>query len=179
MTAANIVTLARVVLVPAIVYALIEGHHVWAFALFLAAGASDAVDGAIARLLDQRSDLGVILDPAADKLLLVSVFVVLGVMQVLPVWLVVAVVSRDLVIVAGLAIATMLGRPMDVRPALVSKANTAAQIALAGVVLLSLALGESWPLTIGTLVWTTAALTFASLLLYTRRWMRHVGAEES
>ena len=178
MTAANLVTIMRVLLVPAIVYALIEGLYGWAFGLFLLAGVSDAVDGAIARLLDQQSDLGVILDPIADKLLLVSVFVMLGLLGAVPTWLVTAVVSRDLVIVAGVLITYMIGRPMTVRPALVSKFNTAAQIALAALVLLSLALGAHWPGPITVLVWTTAVLTAASLMLYTLQWTRHVGADE-
>lgn len=177
MTAANLVTLIRVLLVPAIVFALIEGFYGWAFVLFLVAGLSDAVDGAIARLFDQQSDLGVILDPVADKLLLVSVFVMLGLLEAVPTWLVLAVVSRDLVIVAGVLITHMIGRPMSVRPAFVSKVNTVAQIALAALVLLSLAIEGDWPVAIGALVWLTAALTLASLMLYTWQWTRHVGTE--
>ena len=177
MTVANLVTLLRVLLVPVIVYALIEGLYGWAFAMFVAAGLSDAVDGAIARLFDQQSELGVILDPIADKLLLVSVFVMLGFLEALPTWLVTAVVSRDLVIVSGVLITYLLGHPMTVRPALVSKFNTAAQIALAALVLLALALEARWPVAIGLLVWTTALLTAASLVLYTGQWLRHVGAD--
>lgn len=177
MTAANLVTLLRVLLVPGIVYAMIEGLHGWAFALFVVAGLSDAVDGAIARLLDQQSSLGVILDPIADKLLLVSVFVMLGLAEAVPSWLVMGIVSRDLVIVAGVLITYLLHRPMTVRPAMVSKFNTAAQIGLAALVLLSLALEADWPRTIGALVWITAVLTAASLVLYTWQWTRHVGTE--
>ena len=177
MTAANIVTIARVLLVPLIVYTLIEGHYTWAFALFVLAGLSDAVDGAIARLLDQQSALGVMLDPIADKLLLVTVFVMLGLIDAVPSWLVLAIVSRDLVIVAGVLLTYVISRPVTVRPALVSKFNTAAQIGLAALVLLSLALDAAWPRTISVMVWITALLTLASLVLYTWQWARHVGAE--
>ena len=178
MTAANFVTMLRVALVPVIVYLLLEGLYAAAFAAFVVAGLSDAVDGAIARLFDQHSDLGVLLDPIADKLLLVCVFVVLGLLEALPTWLVVAVVSRDVVIVAGVGIATLLGRPMQVRPHIVSKVNTALQIALAGLVLLALALGRPLDVMVATLVWTTAIFTALSLAVYTVEWTRHIGAEQ-
>lgn len=177
MTAANLVTMLRVALVPVIVYLLIEGYYPAAFAVFVLAGLSDAVDGAIARFLDQRSRLGVILDPLADKLMLVCVFVVLGLLGALPTWLVLAVVSRDVVIVAGVGVAQLIGRPMPVRPLMVSKVNTAAQIALAALVMLSLAMAEPMPLTITVLVWTVAVSTALSLAAYTLEWTRHIGAE--
>lgn len=178
MTAANIVTLARVALVPVIVYLLIEGLYPAAFATFLLAGLSDAVDGAIARFFDQRSRLGVILDPLADKLMLVCVFVVLGFLQALPVWLVIAVVSRDVVILAGLGVAQLMGRPMPVRPLMVSKVNTTAQIALAALVMLALALDEPMVMTVRVLVWIVAVSTALSLVAYTLEWTRHIGAEQ-
>ena len=177
MTAANVVTLLRVALVPVIVYLLIEGYYPAAFAVFVLAGLSDAVDGAIARFFDQRSRLGVILDPLADKLLLVCVFVVLGFLEALPVWLVLAVVSRDVVILAGLGVAQLLGRPMPVHPLMVSKINTTAQIALAAFVMLALALGEPMPTMTAILVATVALFTLLSLAAYTLEWTRHIGAE--
>ena len=177
MTAANFVTMLRVALVPVIVYFLLEGLYAAAFVAFLVAGLSDAVDGAIARLFDQRSDLGVLLDPIADKLLLVCVFVVLGLLEALPTWLVVAVVSRDVVIVAGVGIAALVGKPMQVRPHMVSKVNTALQIALAGLVLLALALARPMDMMVTGLVWTTGAFTALSLAVYTVEWTRHIGAD--
>ena len=177
MTAANVVTMLRVALVPVIVYLLIEGLYPAAFAVFVLAGLSDAVDGAIARFLDQRSRLGVILDPLADKLMLVCVFVVLGFLDALPVWLVLLVVSRDVVIVAGLGVAQLLGRPMPVRPLMVSKVNTAAQIGLAAFVMLALALDEPMRAVVTALVWIVAVSTAASLAAYTVEWTRHIGSE--
>ena len=95
MTIPNIITILRFILVPGVVYALMSGELDWAFAGFIVAGISDGVDGFIARQFDQRSELGAYLEPIANKLLLVSVFVVLGYMGELPLWLVIAVVSRD------------------------------------------------------------------------------------
>ena len=177
MTVANLVTMLRVALVPVIVYLLIEGFYPAAFAVFLLAGLSDAVDGAIARFFDQRSRLGVVLDPLADKLMLVCVFVVLGLLDAVPVWLVLAVVSRDVVIVAGVGVAQLVGRPMPVRPLMVSKINTAAQIALAALVMLALAVDEPMTMAVTALVWTVAISTAASLAAYTVEWTRHIGAE--
>ena len=113
----------------------------WAFAGFLVAGISDGVDGFVARQFNQRSELGAYLDPMADKLLLVSVFVVLGFMGELPIWLVVAAASRDALIVGAVLLATIMGKPVAMKPLFVSKANTAVQIVLAAVVLAELAFG--------------------------------------
>ena len=174
MTIANLITLARVALVPVILYLLIEGLYGPALALFVLAGISDAVDGAIARFFDQRSDLGVVLDPLADKLLLVSVFIVLGVIEALPAWLVVLAVSRDVVIVAGVVIARLFERPIDVAPLMVSKVNTTAQILLAAFVMALLAGGWQAPgwVLVGALA--TGALTVASLVAYAAAWLRHM-----
>ena len=92
--------------------------------MFLIAGVSDGIDGWIARRFDQRSELGAYLDPIADKALLVSIFVTLGLVGVLPVWLVILVVSRDILIVGGVVLSWMLGSAVPIRPLLVSKANT-------------------------------------------------------
>ena len=111
---------------------------------FLIAGISDGVDGFVARQFDQRSELGAYLDPMADKLLLVSVFVVLGYMGELPLWLVIAAVSRDALIVGAVLLSTIMGNPVAMKPLYVSKANTLIQIVLAAVVLAELAFGTGF-----------------------------------
>jgi cardiolipin synthase len=173
-TVPNVITLLRLFLVPAVVYAMLIGEMGWAFAGFLAAGVSDAIDGFIARQFNQQSELGAYLDPAADKLLLVSVFVVLGIMGHLPLWLVVAVVSRDGLIVAAVLLSTVMARPVTMKPLLVSKANTAAQIALAVIVLGDLAFSvDAWP--IGqVMIWLSGALTVASAAAYLVAWLGHM-----
>lgn len=175
MTIPNIITLLRFLLVPAVVFALLTGEFGWAFAGFLAAGISDGVDGFIARQFDQRSELGAYLDPMADKLLLVSVFVVLGYMAELPLWLVIAVVSRDALIIGGVLLANLMGNPVAMKPLFVSKANTLAQILLALTVLAELAFAyRSGGLRL-SLIAAGGLLTVASGAAYLVSWIRHMG----
>lgn len=175
MTIPNIITLLRLFMVPAVVYAMLVGEMGWAFAGFVAAGVSDAVDGFIARQFNQKSELGAYLDPAADKLLLVSVFVMLGIMGHLPLWLVVLAVSRDGLIVAAVLLGSVMGTPLTVRPLLVSKANTAVQIALAVIVLGELAFSVDSGLVGRVMVWLSGALTVASAAAYLVAWVKHMG----
>ena len=140
MTIPNLITILRFLLVPGVVLAAAHRRMGWALAGFLVAGISDGVDGFIARQFNQRSELGAYLDPMADKLLLVSVFVVLGFMGELPLWLVIACVSRDALIVCAVLLSTVMGHPVAMKPLFVSKANTAVQIVLAAMVLAELAL---------------------------------------
>jgi cardiolipin synthase len=174
LTIPNFITLLRFLLVPAIVYALLLGAMDWALAGFLIAGVSDGIDGFIARQFNQRSELGAYLDPVADKLLLVSVFVVLGLMDELPLWLVIAAVSRDLLIVGGVMISSLLGQPVEMKPLMVSKANTAMQIVLAAFVLFELALGDTFGDIRLWLVVLSGALTGASAAAYLVAWLRHM-----
>lgn len=171
-TIPNVITIARLVLVPVAIDALLDGRFDIAFWVFLIAGVSDGIDGWIARRFDQRSELGAFLDPIADKTLLVSIFVVLGLIGILPGWLVILVVSRDVLIVGGVVLSWGLGRPVPIQPLLVSKANTTAQIAFAALVLGSRAfhfdLGALW-VTGEALV---AALTVVSGAAYVVGWLR-------
>lgn len=178
MTVPNFITIFRFLLVPAIVLALVNGSMGWALACFVVAGVSDGVDGFIARHFDQRSELGAYLDPMADKLLLVSVFVVLGYMGELPLWLVVAAVSRDALIVSAVVLSTVMSKPVAMKPLFVSKANTAAQIVLAIVVLAELAFAESFGPVRFVLVWLSGLLTVASAAAYLVQWLRHMGRDE-
>ena len=178
---ANLITLGRLLLTPFVVYCLLTASYGWAFAAFVIAGLTDAVDGYIAKRWHQQTELGAYLDPLADKTLLVSIFVVLGYLgqrdpatAPIPVWLVVAAVSRDLLIIGAMLLSWMLDRPMRVAPPLVSKANTASQIALAALALAQLGLGLDAGLLLPVLVALTAALTFASGAVYLVAWIRHM-----
>lgn len=177
-TIPNLITIGRFLLVPAVVFALLAGHMDWALLCFVVAGVSDGVDGFIARHFDQRSELGAYLDPMADKLLLVSVFVVLGFMAELPLWLVIAAVSRDALIVAAVLLSTIMGHPVAMKPLFVSKANTAMQIVLAGVVLAELALETAFGPTRDLLIVLSGLLTVASAGAYLVQWLRHMGRHE-
>lgn len=167
----NILTFGRLLAVPVTVWMLVSERPEPAFWLFIVAGLTDALDGALARLLNARTALGRYLDPLADKALLVSIYVVLGVFQRhIPLWLTVLVVSRDLLIVVfGLALRQFAGHVYQ-RPLFISKVNTAAQILLAGLVLAQLGLHWPLPLLTDLTVALVALTTLGSGLSYLRMW---------
>ncbi|BCH17566.1 CDP-alcohol phosphatidyltransferase [Mesorhizobium sp. L-2-11] len=174
LTIPNMITIMRFVLVPGVVLAMLQGRWDWAFAGFLIAGISDGVDGFIARHFNQFSQLGAYLDPMADKLLLVSVFVVLGFIGELPLWLVVTMVSRDALIVCAVVLSTVMAHPVEMKPLFVSKANTAVQIGLAAVVLGELALAIDLDPLRPVLILLSGVLTVASAAAYLVAWLRHM-----
>ena len=177
MTIANIITLLRLVIVPVIVWALLIDQVLMAFVLFLLAGLSDAIDGAIARSFNQQSELGTILDPLADKIMLVSVFIVLTFLGHVPLWLTILVVSRDLLIVVGVVICFLLSKPITIRPLWISKANTTVQIVLICFVLGILAFNLEFDRLQFTLEVLAAALTAGSAIAYIVEGIRHLSAE--
>ena len=177
---ANLVTLLRLLLAPVVIWLLLEGQSGAAFALFLFAGITDAIDGMIAKRFGQVTELGAYLDPVADKVLLVSIFVTLGVLQELPAWLVLLAVSRDALIVGGVLLSYTLGTPLVMHPLLISKANTVAQIGLVAAVLAQMAFAEQSDTmveqAINYAVWFTAATTAASGGAYIFTWVRTMNA---
>jgi len=180
MTLPNFITVARFIMVPMIILAMINGEMVVAFALFMLAGASDGLDGFIARHFNQRSELGTWLDPIADKFLLVSVFVMLGWLGVLPNWLVILAVSRDALIIGAVVLSSLLEHPVEMRPLMVSKANTLFQIILLILVLADLAGVARLDGIIGWMIYAVAGLTIASASAYLVTWLRHMaGVEEA
>jgi cardiolipin synthase len=135
----NTLTLLRIVAIPCFLILLEERRYPEALAVFVAAGLTDGLDGAIARLTHTKTRLGAFLDPAADKALLVSAFIALGFMHEVPRWLVVVVISRDVMIVAGYFMLFMMtGQTMEVRPTFWGKLSTALQLLAVTVVLVSL-----------------------------------------
>jgi cardiolipin synthase len=174
----NLITLGRILLVPVIVWAIGSGEMQIAFLVFLIAGVSDAVDGFLAKRLGMTSDLGAHLDPLADKALIVSIYVALGITEAIPRWLVILVVSRDILIVGGVMLAWFVDKPIRVKPLLVSKLNTAAQIVLACLVLGSLAFGFASKPAEYVVMAIVAALTLASVGFYVREWVLHMNASE-
>ena len=136
MTAANQLTLLRMLLIPAFVILVVYGHLGWALVVFATAGATDALDGLIARRTGQKTRLGAWLDPMADKLLLVSTFVVLtipnlGLANQLPIWLTVLIISRDVGIVLTVAVVNLAIGPRTFRPSVFGKIATATYIVTA------------------------------------------------
>jgi cardiolipin synthase len=175
----NMLSLMRAVLVPVVFWLLLSGSFELAFFLFLLAGITDAVDGWIAKRFNMQTELGAYLDPLADKLLVVCIFVALGSLGELPSWLVVAVVSRDVLIIVAVVLSWMLNRPVAIRPYIVSKANTAAQITLAALVLADLAFSLGFHTLRLAVAVLTGLLTCASLAAYMRAWLRHMAGYES
>ncbi len=130
MNVANLITLGRLLSVPLFLWLLVHGNTVTAFWLFFAAAVSDAVDGFVARRFGMQTTLGEFLDPIADKTLLVSAYVTLGSMDMLPLWIVIPVVSRDALIVGGALLIEKLTRDLRMEPILISRANTLLQSSL-------------------------------------------------
>lgn len=175
----NLITIARLIAVPVVVWAIVTHEYATAFWVFVAAGVSDAVDGYIAKRFGLESDLGAHLDPLADKALLVSVYVTCGIIAAMPVWLVVLVVSRDILIVGAVMLALVLGRPIAMHPLKVSKTNTFAQILLAGVVLADLAFGLGAQAVRSGLAFVVAGLTGASAAAYVVEWLGHMAGSDN
>jgi cardiolipin synthase len=170
----NLITLGRILLVPVLVWAIVSDQMLIAFVLFLAAGLSDAIDGFLAKRFGMTSELGAYLDPLADKALIVSVYIALGVALAIPAWLVILVVSRDLMIVTAVILSWLVDRPVTIRPLTVSKLNTAAQILLPVIVLAARGLGFEAPGTILAMALVVAVLTLISVALYLRGWIAHM-----
>ena len=174
----NSLTLGRIVLVPLVVWLIITHEMLPAFLLFLLAGLSDAADGFLAKRYGWNTELGAYLDPIADKALLVSIYVTLGLAGQLPAWLVIAVVSRDILIVGAVVLSWMLSRPLMMKPLLISKANTFSQIVLAGLVLAELGLGLGLEGLVALLIWVTGTLTIVSAAAYFLSWLRQMASYE-
>jgi cardiolipin synthase len=178
-TIPNFITIGRLMMVPLIIWLIVSREPLTAFWCFVVAGISDGVDGFMARQFNMRSDLGTYLDPIADKALLVSIFIALAVLAEIPVWLTLLVVSRDFLIVGGVVLAWMLDRPIEMKPRVVSKVNTVAQIVLVGIVLADLAFVPDLSEFRYVTVLLVAALTVASTIVYMVDWVRHMGVATS
>jgi cardiolipin synthase len=161
----NIITFLRLCAVPVAVWLVLHAQFLAGFWIFAAAGVSDAVDGWLARRRGPTA-LGGLMDPVADKALLVCMYVTLAAAGVLPDWLAILVVFRDLVIVGGAVTLRLIGNRMSLRPLRISKLNTALQIVLVAASLLTSGLGLAVPVLIGALVWAVAASTLASGAAY-------------
>ena len=178
MSIPNFITLGRILLVPVIVWAIASSQMEIAFAIFVIAGVSDAIDGFLAKRFNMASELGALLDPLADKALLVSIYVSLGIWGAVPRWLVILVVSRDIMIVGAVIVTWLFGKPIPMKPLMVSKLNTVAQVAFAALVLASLGFGfRSSPYDLILMGFVTV-LTLLSVSFYLVVWMRHMSTIE-
>lgn len=176
MSIPNLITLGRILLVPVVVWAIASGAMWFAFVLFLVAGVSDAVDGYLAKRFNMTTELGAYLDPLADKALIVSIYLSLGINGFIPRWLVILVVSRDILIVGGIMLSWLVGNPLKIKPLLVSKLNTVAQIVFACVVLGTLGFNIEADKIKLLLMGLVAALTLLSIAAYVAEWVRHMSS---
>jgi cardiolipin synthase (CMP-forming) len=175
----NIITLGRIILVPVIVWAIASNQMEIAFAVFVVAGVSDAVDGFLAKRFNMASELGALLDPLADKALLVSIYVALGIWGAVPRWIVILVVSRDIMIVAAVIVSWLFDKPVPMKPSMVSKLNTVAQVAFAALILGALAFDRpSAPYDVILMGFVTV-FTLVSVSLYLVEWVRHMSTIEA
>ncbi len=166
----NLISVARILLVAPVVWALLNEQYSLALILFAVAGVSDAVDGFLAKQYSWQSRLGSILDPLADKLLLVSSYLALAWVGLIPVWLVAAVLARDLLIVFGVVVLHFwLGR-VEMSPTMVSKLNTVFQIVLVLAVMLYHGAYAFTPWILEALVYIVLATTLVSGLHYVWVW---------
>ena len=172
-TVANQLTLLRMLLIPAFVLLVVYGRFGWALVVFLIAGATDAFDGLAARQAGQKTTLGAWLDPAADKLLLVTTFVVLtlpnlGLVNRIPIWLTVLIISRDVGIVLTVAIVSLAMGPRTFKPSLLGKTATAFFIVTCVVVMFFNYLGTT-SVVVDVFIWGSLAITLASGIDYVFR----------
>ncbi|PWV65946.1 cardiolipin synthase [Plasticicumulans acidivorans] len=168
----NLITVLRILLVPPLLWLLLHERFTPALLLFVLAGVSDALDGALAKGFGWTSRLGGILDPIADKLLLVGCFLVLGLGGELPLWLMVLVIGRDLLIIIGAVAYQWLIEDLQAAPTWVSKCNTLAQLTLIFALLLNHGAWTLPPLLLHLLIYVTALLTLWSGFDYVQRWGR-------
>ncbi len=167
MNVPNLLTLVRILLVPITVIFLMQGAFAKALTLLVVSGITDALDGFFARILNQQTVLGSYLDPIADKALLASCFVTLSIKGVIPGWFTVVVISRDFIILVGIAILSIMSIPYQIRPSFVGKLTTALQL----LTLVFFLVSRIFPGTIDYLYllmvqWVTVAFTIISGLNY-------------
>jgi len=166
MTIPNLITILRVLLVPIFVIYIINDKTLGSLIIFVIASVSDALDGFIARVFHQKSDLGTYLDPLADKILLVTAYTTLSILKMIPSWLAVLIISRDVIILLGVLVLYLNRHPVKVHPSLLSKSTTCLQIATILMVLSNGYLNIE-PIKIYAF-WLTAGFTIASGLQYIR-----------
>lgn len=177
-TIPNLITLTRILLTPLFIIFLIQGSYHKALLIFILAGVSDLADGLIARWWQQKSRLGSYLDPLADKLLMSASFVTLSISHLIPSWLTVMVISRDVLLGLGALILRLTDYPLTVRPSLWGKCTTTVQATTVGLVLL----GKVWPLPselLTVLFYLTGGLTAISGTQYLYRGLKLVSHESA
>ena len=180
LTLANILTLLRLFAIPVFLVFLVDGRYGEALGVFVAAGVTDALDGAIARLTHTKTVLGAMLDPAADKLLLLSAFIALGFLAAIPRWLVVIVLTRDTIVVVGYFLLFVLTqKSIEIRPSLIGKGATFFQLATVCLALVSLVAEQMvWPVAQSCVGALAGAMTAGAGVQYVTRGLKWAQGHE-
>ena len=155
----NFISLGRLLTVPVIIWLILTNQMTTAFWLFIVAGISDILDGLLARILKERTKVGAYLDPIADKALLMGTFISLAVQDYLPLWLVILVVFRDILIISGTLLLILFNKEFTVTPTLISKIHTLVQIVLISILLCSSIVNLPWHHQITDILIKTVAIT--------------------
>lgn len=174
----NLISLARLLSVPLIAWLLLSDYVVAAFFVCVIAGLSDMLDGFVARLLKTPSTVGAYLDPLADKALLVGMFILLGYMHEVELWLVLLVVFRDFLIIGGTLLLFIFNKSFAVKPLFISKVNTLLQIGLVVWILGDLAFKLEQPIVKDLLAYTVMITTVFSGIAYVLLWLRYFAQED-
>jgi cardiolipin synthase len=174
MTWPNFISLGRLLSVPFIIWCILSDSLLWAFWGMVLAGLSDILDGLLARAMHLRTVLGSYLDPIADKLLLVGVFIALGLKAWIPLWLIILVVFRDVLIVGGILLLMMLNKPITSSPIFISKLNTFLQISVVSITLLQGAYNQNYFAFNQILFALTAATTILSGAAYVKEGIKRL-----
>jgi cardiolipin synthase (CMP-forming) len=173
----NSLTILRILLIPVFVGLLIYERYDSALAVILIAGVTDGLDGTIARVANQRTKLGAILDPLADKLLLTSGFITLSALHLVPLWVVIVVVSRDVILLAGALLSRFTESPVDMAPTLIGKGTTVVQL-LYIILVIACTPRRLDPQLLQPLLYLMVALTVLSGFHYLYRGVTHVNAPQ-
>jgi len=178
LNAPNMLTLARIIMTPVIVYMVLSEQTWFALGLMVIAGITDMLDGAIARYFNLRTTVGAYLDPMADKILLISLFVTLFMLEQVPLFVFLAVIFRDLIIVLGAITYEIVTRKLTMQPSFISKATTFIQIIYVVLLLLNMAMVIP-SILLQTTMWLTFTLTCASGLHYLISWTGKAAKQEN
>jgi cardiolipin synthase len=170
-TIPNLITISRILSVPVLIILLHGEHYDWAFLVFLVSGISDGLDGYIAKRYDMESELGGILDPFADKALIVSSYLMLMLLGDVPFWLFMTVIFRDLLIMVGGFLYAAINGRMKMKPSYLSKLNTFTQLSLVVIILGQRSFGLDFPQFTSFMIYATAITTIVSGLHYAWVWL--------
>jgi cardiolipin synthase len=171
----NTLTIARILIIPIFAMAAVYGRYDYALYLFFAAAITDALDGLIARMMNQRTVLGTFLDPLADKFLLVTSYILFSIYGIIPTWLTITLISRDIILVTGWIVIYLVTDTAKVEPSIFGKIATAMQLILIWYVLLDINLPKI-PDIQDPLIWATMVCTVFSGLHYIYRGITQTNA---